>query len=166
MSSMQTLKAASESRVRTDYTEWHAAGRQQGHFYGTCPASAHHLMNDVYGRPVNQNTLDMRSADCNPHAPRPHSIHNHIQRENNERPYVPIAASGMRGAGDFMGKSRDLIPQDLYGDGTRGNFVRHGNCANHLPKPLVQLPPQHIDRRVQSNQLPSHDTQSSYLHRG
>lgn len=164
--STQTLKAASESRVRTDYTSWAAAGRIQGHFYDTCPASSHDLMNDVYGRPVNQNTLDMRSADCNAYAPHPQTAHDHIQRENNERPYLPIAAAGMRGAGDFMGVGRDLIPQDLYGDGTRGNFVRHGSCANQLPKPPVQIPQVMAERRVQSNHLPSHDTQSPYAFRG
>lgn len=163
---MQTLKSASESRVRTDHTEWHSAGRQQGHFYDTCPAGSHDLRSDVYGRPVNQNTLDMRSADCNPYAPHPQSAHNHIQRENNERPYIAVAAAGMRGAGDFMGKSRDLIPQDLYGDGTRGNFVRHGSCANQLPKPPADVPYAYAERRVQSNRLPSHDTQSPYFHRG
>lgn len=164
--SLQTLKSASEHRVRTDYTEWHAAGRIQGHFYDTCPAGSHNLQNDEYGRPVNQNTLDMRSADCNPHAPHPQSAHSHIQRENNERPYIPIAASGMRGAGDFMGRSRDLIPQDLYGDGTRGNFVRHGYNGNHLPKPPQRVPEVFTERRVQCNRLPSHDTTTPYFHRG
>ena len=163
---MQTLKSASESRVRTDYTSWHAAGRQQGHFYDTCPASAHHLQNDIYGRPANHVTLDMRSADCNANAPHPHRAQDHLQRENNERPYVPIAALGMRGAADFMGKSRDLIPQDLYGDGTRGNFVRHGSCGNHLPYPPAEVPQACAERRQPSNQLPSHDTQSPYIHRG
>ena len=166
MSSTQTLKAAAESRVRTDYTSWHAAGRTQGHFYDTCPSSGHHLMNDVYGRPVNQNTLDMRDAACNPHAPNPQTAHNHMQRENNERPYLPIAASGMRGAADFMGKSRDLIPQDLYGAGNRGNFVRHGYCGNHLPKPPAVVPQTYAERRVQSNRPPSHDTQTPFFHRG
>lgn len=166
MTSLQTLKSASESRVRTDTTSWHAAGRIQGHFYDTCPASSHHLMNDEYGRPVNQNTLDMRSAECHPHAPNPQTAQNHIQRENNERPYLPVAAAGMRGAADFMGKSRDLIPQDLYGDGTRGNFVRHGSCGNHLAKPRVILPQPCAERRVQRDKLPTHDTQTPYFHRG
>lgn len=162
----QTLKAASESRVRNDYTEWHAGSRQQGHFYDTCPASSHHLMNDIYGRPVNQNTLDMRSADCNAHAPHQQTTHHHIQREVSERPYVPIGASGSRGASDFMGVSRDLHPQDLYGEGTRGNMVRHGTCGNHLPYPDFQLPQTFSERRVQSSTLPSHDSQSPYIHRG
>ena len=160
---MQTLKSALESRVRIDYTQWNAAARQQGHFYDTCPADSHNLMNDIYGRPVNQNTLNMADASCNAHAPHPQTVNSRIQIENDERPYIPLAGTGMRGAGDLMGKGRDLFPQDLYGNGNRGNFVKYGNCGLQLPKPQPQLAPPIYDRRQQQVHLPSHDTTSPYL---
>ncbi len=160
---MQTLKAASEQRVRTDYAEWNGAARLQGHFYGTCPTGAHDLMNDVYGRPANQNTLDMRSADCNAHADLNNTAAGHIQRENNERPYMPVAAAGMRGAGDLAGLSRDLIPQNLYGTGVGGNFVRHGMYANHLPEQTVRLSAPITERRWQNTFVPSNDATSVYF---
>lgn len=163
--SVQTLKSAVESRVRNDYAEWGAFSRLAGHHYETCPAGSSSLMNDEYGRPVNQNTLDMRSAECNAHAPHPHQVSNHIQRENNERPYMPIAHAGMRGAGDFMGVGRDLMPQDLYGNGTRGNFVRYSRYGSELPQPEshVTMPP--AERRVHAG-LPSMDATSPYSYRG
>lgn len=163
MSATQTLKSASEQRVRTDYAIWNAAGRMQGHFYATCPTGSHDLQNDIYGRPANRNTLDTRSAECNARADLNDTAAGHIQRENNERPYVPIAAAGMRGAGDLMAVGRDLMPQDLYGEGNRGNFVRHGMYANHLPQPADQLPPVITERRWQNSQLPSNDATSVYF---
>lgn len=164
--STQTLKSASESRVRTDRALHLGAARIQGFFYDTCPSSSHELMNDEYGRPVNQNTLDMRSAECNPRAPHPQSASNHLQRENNERPYVQIAPSGLRGGADFMGLSRDRMPQDLYADGNRGNFVRHGSQGNHLPYPPAQQQAVVAERGQPSSKLPSHDATSSFYHRG
>jgi hypothetical protein len=159
--SIQSLKSAIDTRVRIDYTQWAAANRIQGHHSETCPAGSAHLRNDVYGRSVNSNTLDMRSASCNAHAPYEQTLHGHIQRENNERPYLPIATAGHRGDGDFMGRGRDLMPQNLYGDGNRGNFVRHGTNGNQLPQPRHQTPAPVYERREQPG-MPSHDTNSSY----
>lgn len=163
---MQTLKSVSEQRVRNDYVSWQAAGRQQGHHHETCIAGGASLRNDVFGRPVSQNTLNMSSAECNFAAPHPQSSFSRMQVETSERPYTAIAAGGMLGGADFMGVGRDLMAQDLYGEGSRGNFVLHGGQGLSLPSgnPHPMARPI-VDRRIQPG-LGSHDAVSGYSYRG
>ena len=127
----QSLKSALTQRVRIDQAQRLGSQRQNQGEGLMCPASAGHLGSDVYGRPVSQNTLLLNDASCSNYTEFPAS--RRIEVENLERPYLPICAAGLRGASDFMGKGRDLMPQDLYGDGHRGNFVRHYPTANNAP---------------------------------
>lgn len=163
MSSVQSLKSSLSSRVRTDMAEWQAASRIQGHSPYTCPAGSQNLRNTVTGVPANQNTLNMASAECNTSNPFIQTVVGRMMTENNERPYIPIGNAGHRGAGDLMGKSRDLMPIGLYGDGKLASFVRQGSEGLRLPEPSYIFDAQQpfAERRVQSLNLPSHDTSVS-----
>ncbi len=131
MASGQTLKSALTQRVRIDQASRLGSQRQnlgEGLF---CPASAGDIGHDVYGRPADQNTLLVNDSSCSNYTKYPAS--RRIEVENLERPYLPICSAGLRGAADFMGKGRDLQPQNLYGGGHRGDMVRHYPTANNAP---------------------------------
>lgn len=131
MSSTQTLKSALDSRVRLDITSRLGSQRQNLGEGLMCPAGSGDIQNDVYGRPADQNTLLLNDSACSNYTK--WSAMRRIEVENLERPYLPVCAAGLRGAGDFMGKGRDLLPQNLYGSGFGGNFVRHYNTADNSP---------------------------------
>ena len=168
MSSVQTLKSARSERIRTDLAQWQASSRMMGHSPDTCVAGAQQLRNNVYGVPVNQNTLNMGNADCNSALPYNQTVSGRMMTENNERPYVPIASSGFRGAGDLMGKSRDLMPLGLYGDNKLGSFVRLGSDGLRLPEPsqIFEPQPSYSERRIPSIHLQSHDSSVSGYYAG
>jgi hypothetical protein len=134
----QTLKSANQTRVDTGRSiTLYSASRSLGESL-MCPAGAQELQNDVYGRPASQQTLPVNlDASCAQGSMYP--SYRQIAVENQNRPYIPICAAGMRG-GDTMGVGRDLIPQDLYGFGVGGEFVRHYNTANNAP-PWDNAPP-------------------------
>ena len=80
-----------------------------------------------------------------------------------ERPYLPVCAAGNRGAGDFMGVGRDIIPQNLYGEGQRGNMVRHYNTQNDAPWSTEVNQPSQYYWRIEQPYSYSHDsTKSAY----
>lgn len=165
----QNLKSASQARVNVGVTQNQAGARINGLFDALCPTSAPDLQNDIFGRNVGPLGVDMRGggAECNNFLPAGQTMRDHIIRENNERPYAYIGPEGARGASDTMGMGRDLMPQDLYGTGIRGNFVSYGRDGITLPQPYMteNLPP--IDRREQNMHYPSsHDTTSNYTYRG
>lgn len=166
--SVQTLKSAIQPRINTGIVIDQAAARQNGHFTALCGASQPDLQNDIYGRPVGSLGVDMRGggAECNAYAPYGQSLSDHITRENLERPYMQINSEGDRGNGDLMGKGRQFIPQDLYGTGNRGNFVRHSSPGLQLPIPYrpEERPPVH--RREQNLHTPPSDFTSNYIYRG
>lgn len=129
--STQTLKSAIDSRVRVDQSSRLGSQRQNLGEGLMCPASSGDIAFDIYGRPSDQNTLRLADSSCSNYTK--WSSARRIEVENLERPYLPVCAAGLRGASDMMGKGRDLHPQNLYGSGYRGNFVRHYPTANNLP---------------------------------
>lgn len=135
---VQTMKSANLLRVDTGKAFHLYAARQMLGESATCPASAQLIQNDVYGRPATQNTIGLGQggterleASCGQGSQFP--SYRHIQRENMERPYIPTCTAGLRGHADFMGRGRDLHPQNLYGGGKRGNFVKHYDTRNNAP---------------------------------
>jgi len=127
----QSLKSALDSRVNVAQSERLGSQRQNLGEGLMCPAGSGYINFDIYGRPVSQNTLLLNDASCSNYTE--WSASRRIAVENNERPYMPICAAGLRGAGDFMGKGRDLQQQNLYGEGYQGNMVRHYNTSNNAP---------------------------------
>jgi len=159
----QTLKSASLVRVDTGRsTTLYSSSRSLGESL-MCPASAQELQNDVYGRPASQQTLPVNlDASCAQGTMYP--AHRMIAIENQNRPYVPICAAGMRGGGDLMGVGRNLISQDLYGFGRQADFVRHYPSPNNAP---WDVPPPKKPNYYWRNEQPStlsHDsTRSAYV---
>jgi hypothetical protein len=96
-----------------------------------CPAGSGDIQFDVYGRPADQNTLLLNDSACSNYTK--WSAARRIQVENLERPYLPVCAAGLRGAADYMGVGRDIMPQNLYGSGYAADFVRHYNTSNGMP---------------------------------
>ena len=127
----QSLKSALDSRVNIAQAERLGSQRQNLGEGLMCPAGSGYIQFDIYGRPASQKTLLLNDASCSNYTE--WSAARRIAVENNERPYLPICAAGLRGAADFMGKGRDLQQQNLYGDGYQGNFVRHYNNASNAP---------------------------------
>lgn len=165
---MQSLKSVAQARVNVGITINQAGARSAGHFDALCGAGDVQLQNDIFGRNVGQMGVDMRGApQCNSVMPFGQTVTGHIVRENNERPYVQIGPIGDLGGGDLMGVGRDRMPQDIYGTGNRGNFVRHGLVGNLIPDRLQSNNPPPVQRREQNMNYPSsHDTTSSYNYRG
>jgi hypothetical protein len=128
----QSLKSASLVRVDSGKSyHLYASARNLGESL-MCPAGAQYLQNDIYGRPASQNTLPVHlDASCAQGSQ--YNAERHIQIENMVRPYLPICSAGLRGAGDLQGVGRDLVPQNLYGEGQRGNMVRIYNTKNNAP---------------------------------
>lgn len=127
----QSLKSALDSRVNIAQTERLGSQRQNLGEGLMCPAGSGDIQNDIYGRPANQNTLRLTDSACSHYTK--WNAARRIQVENNDRPYLPICAAGLRGAADMMGVGRDNIPQNLYGEGYQGNMIRHYNTANNAP---------------------------------
>jgi len=131
LSSQQSLKSALTSRVNIGQSERLGSQRQNLGEGLMCVAGAGDIAFDIYGRPADQNTLRLTDSACSNYTK--FSAGRRIEIENMERPYLPICAAGLRGAGDYMGKGRDLIPQNLYGEGYQGNMVRHYPTATNMP---------------------------------
>lgn len=168
-SAPQNLKSASQPRVNVGVTRNQAIARLNGHFDSLCPTSAPDLQNDIYGRNVGHLGVDMRGggAECNNYLPPGQSSFDHITRENLERPYAYIGPEGARGGSDLMGVGRSLMPQDLFGFGIAGNFVRYGQPGLTLPDQYFPVSPSPILRKEQETYWPaSHDTTSNYIYRG
>lgn len=165
---VQSIKSATQTRVNTGVSNNQAMARLNGQYTALCGASNPDLQNDVYGRNVGHLGVDMRGApECNAYMPPGQSVMDHITRENIERPYIQIAPEGARGAGDLMSKGREFIPQDLYGFGNRGNFVRHGYPGLTLApfqSPYERPPP--MQRVEQDWNYPvSHDFTQNFYYR-
>jgi hypothetical protein len=164
-----TLKSASQPRVNLGVSMNQAGARMAGHYSALCSTGNPDLQNDIFGRPVGSLGVDMRGApECDVYMPSGQSSMNHITRENLERPYVAIAPEGARGTGDLMGKGRQTMPQDLYGEGLRGNFIRWNAPSLTLPdrRQRYEMGPP-IERRELNSIYPTtHDTVSEYVYRG
>jgi len=127
----QSLKSSLDARVRIDQSERLGSQRQNLGEGLMCPAGSGDIAFDVYGRPADQNTLHLADSACSHYTK--WNAARRIEVENLERPYLPVCAAGLRGAADYMGKGRDLLPQNVYGTGFQGNMVRHYNTANNMP---------------------------------
>jgi hypothetical protein len=88
MSLMQTLKPALQNRVRLDQAETHAFYRNSG-FEGFCPAGGGDIFRDVYGRPVNPDTLLLNDAACSTQYPI-RNAQGRLRVEAVERPYITL----------------------------------------------------------------------------
>lgn len=161
--SQNTLKSANLIRVDPGRsTTLYSASRSLGESL-MCPASAQNLQNDVYGRPASQQTLPVNlDASCAQGSLYP--AYRQIAIENQNRPYIPICAAGMRGGGDLMGVGRNLSPQDLFGFGRQGDFVRQYNTANNAPweQPLPRRA-NYYWRLEQPSTFTHDSTKSSYF---
>lgn len=149
---MQTLKSSLDKRVRIDQVQRLSSQRQDLGEELMCPAGST-ISFDIYGRPATLNTLPIQqpyAASCGRST---YTAAELMGFESNQRPYVPICAAGLRGAADFMGVGRDQMPQNLYGDGYRGNFVRTYPTANNAPyysEPIRMQNPSLWNKPVQS----------------
>lgn len=142
----QTLKSAQQSRVRIDLANRQGSARQNLGEGLMCPAGAGQISFDIFGRSVNQNTIAfLTDSACSLYTQ--FKASDRIQSENMERPYLNICAAGNRGAGDML-NARDRMPQNVYGEGYGGNFVRHYDNASNSPweRPLQDLPPLYHNR--------------------
>lgn len=160
----QSLKSASNVRVSTGKAEnLYGFTRNLGESL-LCSAGAQYLQSDIYGRPANQNTLTVNlDAACAQGTQFP--TYRYLQVENMQRPYLPIAASGLRGAADFQGVGRDLIPQNLYGiNSSRANMSRIYNNRSNQPwewEQVMQTEPRFYQiQKIQPNDM-SHDASTS-----
>jgi len=130
-----------------------------------CPASAQDLQNDVYGRPASQQTLPVNlDASCAMGSMYP--SYRMIAVENQNRPYIPICAAGMRGGGDLMGVGRNLMAQDLYGFGRQGDMVKQYPTANNAPWDLPQARRPNYHFRVEQPSTLSMDSSKSAYFNG
>lgn len=166
--SVQTLKSALDARVRNDQASRLSSQRQNLGEPLTCVAGAADIYFDIYGRPASQNTLPVNlDSACGELSQ--YNSRRQMQIETNHRPYIPICAAGLRGAGDLDGVGRDLIPQNLYGEGYRGNFIRHYRTANNAPphdRRFCRCCPKGAPRgNVMKHWDGSHDA-TSHLYRG
>lgn len=166
MSTQNSLKAATSSRVITGRASILGHARFMSGHPEYCPAGAGNINVDVYGRPVNVNSNNIhRDASCSHFIWPAKRI---IDIETANRPMTDISASGVRGGGDFMGVGRDIMPMDLYDEGTgRGNFVQNApwNDSNSLQFP--QGPPMvHTTPRVTPRHTGTMDATSGTYYRG
>ena len=147
----QTLKATLQSRVINAQTERLSSQRQNLGEGLTCPAGSGNIHHDVYGRPVTQNTLDLRDSACSHYLI---DASEFMQYETNHRPHLPICAAGLRGASDMAGWGRDLLPQNLYNEGYNPALgddqdlgISGATSNGHSPRPTMQ-------RRTRNGRLP------------
>lgn len=163
MAQLQTLKSANLVRVDAGRsTTLYSASRSLGESL-MCPASAQELQNDVYGRPASQQTLPVNlDASCAQGTMYP--ANRQIAIENQNRPYIPICAAGLRGGGDSMGVGRNLMEQDLYGFGRQADFVKQYPTANNAPWDVAPPRQPNYYWRVEQPTTFTHDaTISSYF---
>jgi hypothetical protein len=161
MSATQTLKSALDSRVRLDQASRLGSQRMDLGEGLMCPAGSGDIAFDIYGRPSDQNTLRLTDSACSNYTK--WSALRRIEVENNERPYLPVCAAGLRGAADFLGRGRDNLPQNLYGEGYQGNMVRHYPTPNNMPwseGPTGPNPP-YYQKKIQPFSF-SHDATSHF----
>lgn len=152
----QTLKAALQTRV--DPAQAHRLGSQRQNLGEgmMCPAGAQYLAFDIYGRPANRNTLDLRDSACSNYAI---TAATYAQYESNNRPMIPICAAGLNGGGDLMGVGRTFMPRDLYGTGKAGEFVRHYGTRTNRPEEIAQKAKYFYQKAIQPFDF-SHDATS------
>lgn len=164
--SVSTLKSAIDSRVFIPRAEREASAHTNSGNELMCPAGAGDISHDVYGRPSTYKTLKLTDAACSNFTGI--DVSRYITYENNHRPYLPVQGAGERGYSDFMGRGRNMLPMNLYGEGYRGMFDRVFPTKNNAP------PAEDTDcERIHQYHVPyiaddlSHDTTSGYyMYRG
>ena len=161
----QTLKSAQQMRVRQDRADRLGSSRQNLGEGLMCPAGSGSIAFDIFGRPANQNTLTLTDSACSNYTQ--FSSARRIEIENSERPYLNICAAGNRGNSDALGMSRDKLPQNVYGTGFAGNFVRHYDTPGNAP--WEQALPQNVSQFYQARVQPfdfSLDATDNSIYRG
>lgn len=129
-STQQSLKSANLVRVSTGASQHLYAARQNLGESLMCPANAQHLQNDIYGRPVTQNTIPLNmDASCAQGSTV--DTRKYIEIENMNRPTLTVCGAGLRG-GDLL-NARNLMPRSLYDGCSRGDFVRTYPTPNNAP---------------------------------
>lgn len=130
MSAGQTLKSAIAGRVVVGTAQKFGSERTNGGNGQFCSAGCGSLGRDIYGRPANQDTLNVSDNSCSQYTE--YDVRRRIANENIERPYIPICRVGR--PGDGMGVGRDVNPRDLYGvDPGRGHFYKEYNNLRNMP---------------------------------
>jgi hypothetical protein len=157
--SLQTLKASSMSRVdsfqpRRLYDQSRSLGEGL-----ICPAGAGDIYQDIYGRIVNQNTLNVNDAACSNYTFA--SVDRYIGFENIARPNIPIAAAGLRGGDDCMNVGRGLMPRNVYDSrSNRGGWIKEWPTPSNLPRDKMCQPCMYERRKVPKFDF-SHDASTS-----
>ncbi len=123
--SINSLKSAITTRVNPANAErLFQEGRTLGN-PAVCPKSATSIDVDVFSRPqggARHRLLELRDPACSHFV---YKLSSRLKHENAERPILGPCNPGDRGAGDFLyGSVRDRFPENLYGEGDRGNFAR------------------------------------------
>lgn len=143
----QTLKAALQSRVSVAEAERLGSQRQNLGEGMMCPAGAGDIMFDIYMRPAGQNTLTLNDSACSNYTD--FSARRRMMIENAERPMLPICTAGLNGGADLMGKGRPWIPENVYGEGDRGKFVRHYPTRTNRPEERPTYPMHFSQKLIQ-----------------
>lgn len=151
-SAMPQMKASTTIRVDVGKSINNASAARNARSE-LCPAGAHNLRVDIYGRPVGAqyNNAPVQTADCAIHSDVPTS--RMLEIESSQRPTVVFAEPGMRGGADFMGVGRNLIPRNLYGV----DNVNTPSFASVYVSNSMQLP-----RRHENLEAPSPDQYNLY----
>ena len=161
----QSLKAANLVRVSTGKSQHLYAARQNLGESLMCPAGAQHLQNDIYGRPVTQNTIPLNlDASCAQGSM--YDTRRYLEVENMARPTLTTCESGLRGVGDLMGKGRDLMPRSLYDGCSRGNFIRTYPTPNNAPFDIASpmMNERCVERPWRQYDFSMDSTKSAYWH--
>uniref|UniRef100_A0A6C0JQY2 Uncharacterized protein n=1 Tax=viral metagenome TaxID=1070528 RepID=A0A6C0JQY2_9ZZZZ len=135
MSTTRSFKAAITTRVNTEQaSKLFNESRQMGNPM-TCPGSAINIDVDEFSRPLGGAGYRMAYLNDPSCSSFVYPVGRKIRHENSERPILGPCNPGDRGAGDFLyGSVRDRYPENIYGHGTRGNFVKsHGTVEEGYP---------------------------------
>lgn len=155
MTSIQSLKSAVTTRVDpTTALRLFSESRNLGN-PATCPLGATEIDVDEWGRPqggARHRLLKLNVPEC---SGKLYPVSRMLAHENATRPILGPCSHGDRGAGDFMyGSVRDRFPKNLYGEGTRGDFV----------SPFTSFKPDEGIPEYTTNYLPSTKRQLTLSH--
>jgi hypothetical protein len=121
--SITSLKSVITSRVDLGQVDrQYSSSRALGH-PDTCPISAMNPDVDQNGRPLGGSGYRLQYMDDPACSMFVYPLAKKLRHENAERPNLGPCMFGDRGGGDFLAYHRDDNPIDIYGFGTRGNFV-------------------------------------------
>lgn len=164
MSSVQSLKSAQNPRVRLDIVDRLYSTRQNLGTGSMCPVG----VGDQYflpdGRPAGKfSSYDFmgKAPECSPYNI---SAREMLSYETNQRPAMPLSATGIRDA-DSLGVGRNLLVRDLYADKSG-----RGQWQNLYPRNAINMPrEQRVASEAVANTIPDYNMSmdaTSVLYRG